>query len=302
MIPKDYYEEEIRNDFKVTEKRKKVWAVEIDLLEQFDRCCQQHSFEYFVSGGTLLGAIRHKGFIPWDDDIDVYMERETYLKFIGVAPLFFTGKYHFQHYSTEKKYYKTHAQLRNSKTTAILKQDAKKGISYNQGIFIDIFPIDGLPDDSKKKEKFVKKIIKNQNIIYKYITFNDYSQHSLKGMLTYYTCRIIGIKRIIKHHEKIIAKYSNTGKNVCDISFFGKKYHIWKRALLQKKETYPFEYINVIGLKEYDYFLKVQYGDYMNPIIAPSEHGKVFFDTERPYTYYLNEGRKELEKYANSEY
>ena len=75
---KDIYRDEMRDGFLVTTDRKKIWQVEMELLAELDRICRRHGLRYFVDYGTLLGAVRHKGFIPWDDDIDVVMMRPDY--------------------------------------------------------------------------------------------------------------------------------------------------------------------------------------------------------------------------------
>ena len=80
ILPEEFLREEIRCDYLVTEKYKKVWAVEIDLLLELDRVCRKHGLKYFLMYGTLLGAVRHGGFVPWDDDLDVIMLRGDYEK------------------------------------------------------------------------------------------------------------------------------------------------------------------------------------------------------------------------------
>ncbi len=78
-------EEEIRDGYKVTAEMKKLWSVQMDILEQIDKICKKHNITYYADGGTLLGAVRHKGFIPWDDDLDVQMYRDDLEKFCKVA-------------------------------------------------------------------------------------------------------------------------------------------------------------------------------------------------------------------------
>ena len=145
-FPNGFYQEEERCGYTIPATMKRVWAVELDLLEKLQDVCARHGLRYFACGGTLLGAIRHKGFIPWDDDIDVVMFREDYEKLLEIAPLEFTEPYFFQTAFNDQKYSRGHAQLRNSNTTAILHTE-KGCYTFNQGIFLDIFPLDAVPDD-----------------------------------------------------------------------------------------------------------------------------------------------------------
>ena len=95
-LPEGFLDEEVRDGYKVSHEMKKVWAVELDLLAEFQRVCKKHNIKYIASGGTMLGAVRHKGFIPWDDDIDLMMLREEYEKLCIVAPSEFKHPYYFQ--------------------------------------------------------------------------------------------------------------------------------------------------------------------------------------------------------------
>ena len=78
-------EEEVLCGFKVSSERKKVWQTELEMVKLFKNICEANNLKYFASGGTLIGAVRHNGFIPWDDDIDLMMPREDYEKFLDIA-------------------------------------------------------------------------------------------------------------------------------------------------------------------------------------------------------------------------
>ena len=139
---------------------KKVWAVELDLLSEYQRVCEKYGLKYWACDGTLLGAVRHKGFIPWDDDVDIHMPRDDYEVLCKVAANEFDYPYFFQTSETDIGFGRTFARIRNSGTTGIQKRELKADIKYNQGIFIDILPLDNVPDDGKERYSFLKKIEK----------------------------------------------------------------------------------------------------------------------------------------------
>ena len=128
-------EEEICN-FIVSTKRKKIWQKELDILEKIIQICEKNNIQYSLSGGSLLGAVRHQGYIPWDDDIDIIMKRKEYNNFLNIAEKEFKYPYFIQYYKTEKNYIRGHAQIRNSETTAILENEND---CFNKEIFNEAF-------------------------------------------------------------------------------------------------------------------------------------------------------------------
>ena len=101
-LPQNFLDEEEISGYLVTSQMKEVWAVELDLMAQLDRVCRENGLTYFAGAGTLLGAVRHHGFIPWDDDMDFYMLREDYNKLIGLAnefkePYFLQNTYSYRY-------------------------------------------------------------------------------------------------------------------------------------------------------------------------------------------------------------
>ena len=160
-LPEGFLEEEVRCDHLVTRKMKEIWAVELDLLAELQRVCDKYHIRYYASGGTLLGAVRHKGFIPWDDDLDVEIFREDYIKLCEVASKEFKKPYIFQNEYTESGSIRGFSKLRNSQTTAMYPYEKNPHFKdYNKGIFIDIFPLDSIldnPEDEKKKKKAVDR-------------------------------------------------------------------------------------------------------------------------------------------------
>ena len=92
-VPESFFKGEIRNSFYVEKLMKKVWAAQLEVLHDVDMLCKKHNIQYFADYGTLLGAVRHKGFIPWDDDMDISMKREDYTKFCEIAQKELAGTY-----------------------------------------------------------------------------------------------------------------------------------------------------------------------------------------------------------------
>ena len=154
-IEESFYEPEIRDGFNVTTKRKQVWARELEILFEFDRVCRKYGLKYRLNGGTLLGAVRHGGFIPWDDDLDVDMTREDYEIARRIMPEELELPFEWQDLQTNLAvcsydqitvaHRLPFAKIRNRDTTAIEPPPMPRTI--NQGIWIDVFPLDDALDD-----------------------------------------------------------------------------------------------------------------------------------------------------------
>ncbi len=134
----------------------KVQSLALTILKEVHRVCIENNIPYFIIGGTALGAVRHKGFIPWDDDIDIGMMREDYNKFIRISPEKLGSKYFLQHFSTEPATPFYFAKVRMNNTLFV--EEYCKDLPIHQGIFLDIFPYDNIPDDLKIRENHRKKV------------------------------------------------------------------------------------------------------------------------------------------------
>lgn len=136
---------------------RKLQLVQLDILIGFDKVCREHGIKYILDAGTLLGAVRHKGFIPWDDDIDIRMLRSEYEKLRSIPAEEWPDKIYFQDYKNDKGYPWLYSKVRMEGTRAV--RVGQEHLKMRDGIFIDIFPCDGIPSDRKD---FDKKCLKAQ--------------------------------------------------------------------------------------------------------------------------------------------
>lgn len=297
-----FFEGEQRFGFSVFPEMKKVWAVELDLLNEFSIVCLKHQLKWFVHAGTMLGAVRHKGFIPWDDDIDVVMPRIDYEKLCLLGPQEFKYPYFYQIEETDRFFARSFARLRNSKTTAIQESEKSFHYPYNQGIFIDIFPIDGIPDDESDRIDYFDQLtlLNNRawqwrNMVYFYRPKKDkgwlkrtnyflkhcyykYLSHK-KGDYHYY---------LDKHHELAVSYDDKETQCVGEsiVSPLGR--WVWNREWVEDTMMVPFEMIEVPIPVGYEECLRAGFGnDWRMPKRAPNLHGDVFFDANKPYTEYI---------------
>lgn len=302
-IPEDFFEEEERCGHVVSKKMKKIWAVEIDLLAELLRVCRKYDIKIFAEGGTLLGAVRHKGMIPWDDDIDMAMLREDYDKLCEVADSEFQSPYFFQTEYTDPGSLRGHAQLRNSNTTAIL--DGERGLfRFNQGIFIDIFPMDSVIDDKNLFRKQCRKINREKALALKLCNMSErYICNSTKGMkgiiksiLHPFAAPVISKlrleERMYKKFEKTCQKYNYAlTDRISMLSFQCNNKLLYRyRSDLEEIIFVPFEFIQIPIAKVYERGLRRQYGDYMQFVKGGSYHGSILFDVDKGYEYYIENG------------
>lgn len=124
-------------------KLRQLQLAELEILNEFVRVCEKEGLRYYLVGGTLLGAVRHQGFIPWDDDVDVAMPREDYDRFARIAEKELAPQYFYQSPDTDPHYFLTYAKIRKNGTE--IYEERFKNARFHKGIFIDIFPLDFCP-------------------------------------------------------------------------------------------------------------------------------------------------------------
>lgn len=284
-IPEDWFKEQYVSGFLVTKQMKEVRAIQLDMLYKLQQICEKHNIKWWIDSGTLLGAVRHKGFIPWDDDIDVVMFREDYDKFNEVAIKELSEPYFIQNDFTDECFY-FHTKIRRSDTTGIILKNDKirKNNTFNQGIFIDIFPLDYVYDENEeiKYKNYIEYLIllKKEILIKSKRAF--FTQK--KNEKVYKEC--VELRKI---YEKYRKTYNGVKFNVvANLSLPSHKQEIRKRKEEFDKTIYmDFEMLKVPAPYGYKTILERLYGDYMEEVQSPSQHGEIYFDTNTTYKKYI---------------
>lgn len=305
-LPKGFLDDEPKTLI-VPRRRKEVWAVTLDLLVQLDTVCRKHGIRYFCDGGTALGAVRHKGFIPWDDDVDVVMSRNEYEKLNAIAPTEFRHPYFWQTNETDPGSARGHAQLRNSDTTAIMKSEMNSGkplYRFNQGIFIDVFPFDNLPKDEETKTLFLKTLEKHKNRISRIRflrvatkfapdTFPPATRirHRFQsGLLRFRealrNCDALSDEFL--RFENYAQSFNNQGTGLmAPVTFKPHHREVLPSYFFDECEEVEFEFLKIPIFSHWREVLAINYGNWQEHVIGTSVHGGMFVDTSRPYTEYL---------------
>lgn len=296
-----FLETEVRCGTKVDKRLKKIWEKELDLLQELLRVCKKYDIKVCAYAGTLLGAVRHKGFIPWDDDMDMCLERKEFNRLLEIAPYEFKEPYFLQTAKSDTKYFCGYARLRNSNTTGIIKWNNSK--DYNNGIYIDIFVLDGMPDNNLRlkllllKRKVIEIFLKS----YYYECFTKGRKEKIRKILKKFIPKIFSYEDLVDKYEHVISSYNDkTSKRtlMTHSDEMIQRYWCYKEDLTNPVEM-PFEYMYIPVPLNADMILTNTYGNYMDypPIekrIYNYHENIVIFDPDISYKEYFD-------RYINNE-
>ncbi len=257
------------NEYNVVdyEKYRKIQLIELEMLKELARICKKYNLKFYLCGGTLLGGVRHEGFIPWDDDLDVYLPREDYDRFAKIVDSELDSRMFYQDWFKEKGYPYNFAKIRMNGTKFV--QNELIQCNMHHGIFIDIFPLDNVPDDKTEREKHLKKVTKLKTLL-------SISYMSLKkggSLRSIPECiAIILVKAFFSQqgiHKKLeneILKY-----NEIDCANFAQKTgmnaikEVYPKAWFKNTEYVDFEKTKMPSPSCINEYLTYFYGDYMTP-------------------------------------
>jgi lipopolysaccharide cholinephosphotransferase len=271
----------------------RLQQVQLNILQELGRVCQRHDIRYFLFSGTLLGAIRHNGFIPWDDDVDVVMLRDEYERFVHLPKEEFGPNYFLQTNATDPEYHNIYAKLRRSDTTFV--EEYMEHRHINHGVFIDIFPMDGVPESRLAQALFwwpisvlgytaTLKAFKKEpkpHLRFPFLLFKWFFPFDGASMMRAYgrLIRMIDIGGTSK-----VGFLTHPG--------FPLDHVVYEKGWFSSAVTVDYEGLPFPAPVEHHKVLTHLFGDYMQ--VPPegmrvSHHGAAVIDIERPYRETVNE-------------
>lgn len=245
-----------------------------ELLCAFDDFCQKEGLTYYLMGGTLLGAVRHKGFIPWDDDLDLAMPLEDYRRLMEMDPYCISKDIFIQSYKSDPESLCGYMKIRNENT--IFKEYSSQHLKMHHGLYIDIFPIDDVPDDPKERKRFFKDL---DQLYYRLVDMWLYEKKGIKLLMAKALHVIKSGKYIFISHKaaalkkiKYIEEHRYPGSKQVLVDFY------YPGVMLNDREDYGEPtYFEFEGRKfpcphNWEHYLIETYGDYMS---LPPENQRI---------------------------
>ena len=250
-------------------------------LVAFDKVCQEHNLRYYLIAGTMLGAVRHKGFIPWDDDIDVGMPRKDYDQLMAHASEWMPEPYEVVAFETDATYPFPFAKMQDAGTTLIERMHLK----YLGGVYIDIFPLDGMTSNPLKQRWHLMRYNYYRKVIY-FLCRDPYKHGHGPSSWIPLLCRkfytLVGVQRIL---QRIQTEYDYDTTHLTIDHDNG-----WGRAVMSRDfygEPTPVEFEGRIfmGVQQPHEYLSHMYGDYMTIPPGPKQkqHNFHLLDLNKPY-------------------
>lgn len=271
-------------NYMIIDEKRKLQNLILLIAKEIVRICDKYDILYYLDGGTQLGAVRHKGFIPWDDDFDIAMKRSDYEKFIIICEKELDKtKFFLQTEWSEQNYCFAFTKIQLLGTEII--EDFSKKVNIHHGIFVDIFPYDNLPDNFIQQKWFLYKNHILKNLIW---IKCGYGTIEHKRKISYCIFKILGIlftiKYLKKKRYKLIIQNNKNDTKLCFTSDYPKIK--LENDWFDKFDLYEFETEKFKGFKDYDSFLKTLYGEYMT--LPPIEERKQHSNYKIDFGFYKN--------------
>lgn len=250
--------------------KEELRGIQCAMAAYIDGICREKDIEYSLAAGSLLGTVKYKGYIPWDDDIDLMLTRPNYEKLLSVLMEDLPENYSLLYYKVCKTYLPM-AKLYDNRTAFTSKLDT---LNVGTGVFIDIFPIDDLPDNKVEGEKFKKKIRKE--VTHLTASHKGLSYASAEKPFYFIAKSVLWLpshlryfgktQELAKRVDHLMQQYNHMGNNYCNYVFSPpKKTAYFEKKLFNEYEDSDFENLTLRKLKKHESYLAELYGEWQQP-------------------------------------
>lgn len=245
----------------------RVKLVQLEIMDEIHRLCTANDITYYLICGTALGAVRHRGFIPWDVDIDIAMPREDYARFREVCMEDLHEDYHYCDYLNTKNFPRPHALVCHKKSRIHMKYDHLNPIAEDHGIYVDVFPLDNAPDDEILRAEQAKRLkqvfkFKQYRLPYSYSrkVWKRYAHYAVSGLLSW-----ANLQKLNHYQQELMQKYRHQQTRcICSMaSQYAYSKQCMPREIYGTPTLMAFEGRQYFGPEKYQEYLTTLYGDYM---------------------------------------
>lgn len=291
-FPYSYFEDEVKDGYYVDSLMKCCWAAQEEILDTIDRICRKHHIQYFAEWGTLLGTVRHGGFIPWDDDMDISMKRPDYNKFLKVAEVELPEGYHIMNYRNDGDYWDVMSRVVNTEKICFDQEFLNQfhGFPFSTGI--DIFPMDFVPT-SKGEAEILKNLVEDVKS-----TADSYGagflpeeqfQERLDQLEVICNQKISREGDVREHlYDIVVSLYAlyheEESEEIALMPLWLEKGSChYPKSYYAEAVRLPFDRITIPVPIAYDALLKRKYGDYMKMVRKGGSHDYPYYKAQQKY-------------------